>query len=188
MNKIAISLLIAAACMSGCKKKENNNEQVTKKYYFKYVFNESRMLTTSDEPSYAIPAANELAGTQRSAWVVAEMVDLKLYWPVNYTITDADIMQLKGRTLSYRDTSIKPTLTIVNPTLAKQWNALDTAYSAYFVSISDVSLLGRDTIVGVPLVTYVIKGITNTMMYNSDNERKELTEGEFNIVMARRDL
>ena len=190
MKKLALLLLSCALLLNACKKKDDGNITVTptSPYYFKGTLGGEAHNFTANIPQYMPFYANEVGGYQVADASLWPSFGLRLSWPSGDTVKESDLMGLIGKTLSLGDTAISPTISYGASASADQWVSVPHSFNSdYYVTISNVTFLKKDTSAGVYLKTYVIKG-TCTAQMQQGSTISNLTGGEFNFVISRRDF
>lgn len=191
MRKFVVLMLAAGLSLAiGCKKKEAPiivDPPPPSACYFKFKFDGVGHYVSADIPQYMPFHANEAGGYQVTDTSVSPSVGLRLSWPVNDTVSEADLMALKGKTLYFSDTAVHPTLTYSPDLATTDWKSLDTNNTSYNVTITNITFLKNDTTAGTPVKAYMIKGTCNALMSRSGTV-SNFSDGEFNIVISRKDL
>lgn len=183
-------LLACLLFAAGCKKDDTSTPTPvvpTSDYYFKFKFDGANYNLNADFPQYMPFNANEAGGYQEADWSLERSVGLRLRWPLYDTVSESDVMSLKGKTLYFSDTLVQPELTYDTSLSAVGWASVDTGNTDYNVKITDVTFLKKDTTAGNPVRTFVITGTCNAVMMNGSTT-KIFSDGQFHFIICRRDL
>jgi len=188
--KKTITAMLCACLLSavGCKKKDDNPTPTpTASYYFKFKFDGNSYNFNADLPQYMPFYTDEAGGYQMATNVTGPSVGFRLDWQSIDTVSEANLMAVKGKTLYFNDSLIRMELTYSESSAATNWTSIDTANTSYNVKITDITFLKKDTSAGIPLKTYVIKGTCNGIMERG-SEKKAFSDGDFNFIISRRDF
>lgn len=189
--KKTLALVLATSLLSavGCKKKDPPiivDPPPPPSSYFKFKFDGTANYFNVDFPQYMPFYADEVGGYQVANTSLAPSVGLRLSWPADDTVSEADLMALKGKTLYFSDTMVHPRLSYTQELASQEWTSIDTNNTSYNVKITNITFYKKDTSAGIPLKTYVIHGTCNALLSRS-GEVKLFSDGEFNFVVSRQD-
>ncbi len=182
-----VAVLLLA--VHGCKKSTNStpakNTTFVSPYYFKCAFNGINYNLTDSTPQYMPFDANIAGGFEDTLnFVLFPSIGLSFTWPTGDTVKESDIMNLKGKTLYFNDTTITPQISYDKDASSATWNSIDTSNTNYNVKITNVTFLKNDSTLGVPVRSYVITG-TCTAVMNNGTTTSLLTNGAFNFIICR---
>ncbi len=189
ISLFALLLLTVAACS---KKKDSTTTPVTpvtptSPYYFKFNMNGVAYNYNQNIPQYMPFYANEAGGYEVATAALWPSVGLRLSWPSNDTVKESDLLGLIGKTLYFTDTAVHPEISWDSTTTSAEWFSVDTANTANYVKITNVTYLKKDTTAGYNVATYVITGNCNALIDNGTS-RTTLSGGDFKFIISRRDL
>lgn len=188
-----ITLLITTLFFA-CTKDDNNpdptDDPKTNPYYFKFDFDGTNKSFSSGTPQYQSSSNNTVGGYQNTGVGSGNYIGLSFSVPFDDTITDSDVMGLKGRTIYFDDSLMTPELVYSETLDADLYYSVDTPDHNFYIKIDDVTFLKNDTTVFNPVKTYVIKGTCKAVMeqyFTSPATEKILSNGEFNFIVSRPD-
>jgi hypothetical protein len=191
MKNISLLLLSCSLLLNACKKKTDDKTTVTptpaSPYYFKATLDGTSYNLTGNTPQYILFYTNEAGGYQVGNASLLPSFGLRLMWAGDDTVKESDLMGLIGKTLYFSDSLIRPEVTYNTSLSAQDWMSENDSNPAYNVKISNVTFLKKDTSAGYYLSTYVIKGTCSALM-SQGSATAQLTGGEFNFIISRRDL
>ena len=184
----ALLLLTVAACS----KKKDSTTPVTpitpsSPYYFKFNLDGVAHNYNQNIPQYMPFYANEAGGYEVATAALWPSVGLRLSWPIDDTVTESDLMGLIGQTLHFNDIAVHPEITWDSTAASSTWTSVDTASTDYYVRITNVTYLKKDTTAGVYVSTYVVTGSCNAML-NTGTSRVTMSAGDFKFIISRQDL
>lgn len=185
---LALSLFIMLA--NACKKDNNNNNSKntnpTSPYYFKFNLDGTDYNFNASLPQYMPFHANEAGGYEvASNAVLLPSVGIRFSWPNGDTVTENDLMGLKGKTLHCNDTAIRIEVSYSKDASTEIFS-IDTADKNFGVTISSLTILKNDTVLGYPLKTYVLTGSCSAVFSNGAT-KSVLSNGNFNFIICRQD-
>lgn len=191
MKYLIILLSLSTLMISACKKKSPANagpDPVSSPYYFKFTFGGTSYNFVASSPQYMPFYTNEAGGYEDSSNLsVYTSVGLRLSWPNNDTVKESDLMGLIGRTLYFTDTFPHPELTYDKNYSSQTYYSADTASSSYYVKITNVTYLKRDTTLGYNVKTYILEGTCNALMSQINPPYTPFSAGQFRFVISRED-
>lgn len=190
MKDTLVLILMLGLSMAACKKEEKTDplpSTPASPYFFKFKWNGLSNEYSQDIPQYMPFYTDEAGGYQVASAALYPSVGLRLSWVSGDTVSESDLLALKGKTLYFSDTTVHPTLTRDSTASSAQWRSIDTANTAFFVKISNIAYLKKDTTAGYYIATYVITGTCNALLSNGTSTAT-MSDGEFNFIISRRDL
>lgn len=190
--KQLILLVLSVCLLTACKKDTPEPSQPvhtnTSPYYFRFSLDGTDHKLEADFPQYAYFYTDEIGGYQMGQLGFYPSIGLKIIWNSKDTVQESDVLALKGKTLRFSDTAIRPELTFEpDGNYTDTWRSADTATNNYSISISDISYLKKDTTLNHPLRVYIIKGTCRAAMQKESGKTSVLDNGEFNMVISMRD-
>jgi len=196
MKRTACLLLCSAALLfNACKKSTTSTPTTppvttpTNPYYFKFAMDTTHYSFAFPIPEYMYFNTSDAGGYQEANGNFYPSIGLRLSRPYYDTMKESDVMNLKGKTLYFSDTTIQPQLefdSVITSTGSATWYSVDTANTNYNVKITNVVFLKSDTVLGYPVRTYVLTGTCSAIM-NCGNRYATLSGGTFNYIISRRD-
>ncbi len=190
MKNLVLFLFSFLILVSACKKKDTTSTPpvTTSPYYFKGTLDGANYNYTQNQPEYMFMYTNEAGGYQVANASLWPSIGLRLSWPADDTVKESDIMGLIGKTLYFSDTAITPELTYDKVAAGTgSWTSIDTSNTSYYVKITNVTFLKKDTTIGYYLRTYVITGTCSALMTDL-TKTSVFSGGYFNFIISRRDL
>lgn len=192
MKKAAIISLSALALFAGaCKKKETTKTTPvtpTSPYYYNFKLNDTSHNFSGGFAQYIFLYANEAGGYQASGNNFAPCGWVSFNVAIGDTISESQLLGLKGRTIYFDDTVMHPAVGFDYDISAYEgWQSVDTSDHNYYVKITDVSYLKNDTSINTPLRSYVLKGTCNALVQRY-GVVKVMSGGDFNLRIGKMDL
>jgi hypothetical protein len=185
---LTILLIIANACKKSSNStpaKTNNNTTPVSPYYFKCSFNGINYDLADSTPQYMSFYSNVAGGYEDTVdYVLYPSIGLSFTWALGDTVTENDILNLKGKTLNFNDTTITPQLSYDKDGTSATWYSTDTSNNNYNIKITNVTFLKNDSVLGVPVRSYVLTGTCTAVMSNG-TVTSLLTNGSFNFIICR---
>lgn len=197
-NRILTSTVALAALFSACKKDNttttptnSNTNNNSSPYYFKFNFDDTAYNLNANFPQYMVLNYDIVGGYQVDKANFYHSVGLSFQWPAGHTITDSDVKGLAGKTFYFvdqaTDSTIRPMLEYDRDLQSGSWFEYDTSNVNYYVKVTDVTFLKKDTSLGHPLDVYVISGTCRSIL-EQNYTLKEFTNGDFKFVISRNDM
>ena len=192
MKKTAILALSALTLFAGaCKKKDTTKTTPTtptSTYYYKFKLNDSSFNFNGGFAQYIFLYENEAGGYQATGNNFAPCAWVSFTVPNGDTISEAQLLGLKGKTIYFDDTAMHPAVGFdYDLSAALGWESVDTNNHSFYVTISNVSFLKKDTSIGYPARSYVLTGTCNAVVQRY-GAMKVMSGGDFNLIIGKRDL
>ncbi len=195
MRKLTFSLVTLTLLLAACSKdntttkpvnNNGNNPNNTSPYYFKFKFDGTDYNLNANFPQYMPFYYDEAGGYQVGDLQLFPSVGLRLNWPSGDTVTESELLSLKGKTLYFNDKNVQPELNFDKEYQDGTWYSVDTGDKAFNIKIDDITFLKKDTTMGYAVKTYVVTGSCNAVMERNDT-MKAFSNGQFNFVISRQD-
>jgi hypothetical protein len=162
----------------------NNGYHSLDKYFFKFKFEGKSYNFDAKNPSYLVSSPNMAGGYQKSGQDPDSSMGLSFIFASQPT--DADVKALAGKKIFFSDLNITPSLYL-------QLGEDEDLYSIglnnkdYYIQIDRVSYLksDEDPMHG-QVDVYVVSGSCKAKIIKGSITGTDLTEGQFNMVIARR--
>lgn len=191
MKNISMLLFVTMLAISSCTKKSSTTPTPlptptpTHPYYFNFTFAGTSYKLNANNPQYMPFYADEAGGYQVADGAFYPSVGIRLSWPSDDTVSESDLMSLKGKTLYFSDTAVHPEISFSKDAPSPAYLSED-AGTSYNLKITNIVFLKKDTSAGNPLKTYVITGTCTAFM--NEGTASGVLSGDFNYIICRRDL
>lgn len=192
MKRTTLVSIILACLLAACDKSATTTPTPTptpvNPYYFKFTINGKDYNYNTDFEQYMSMSVDRAGGYQQGAYDIYPSIGLAIQWPFDDTVSEADLLSLKGKTLYFDDSITRPEI-LFNEEMDQYagWESLDTSDHNFYVKISDITYLKDDTTYFAPVKVYVVSGTCRAVMNEPyDSLTTVLSNGEFKFRISRR--
>jgi len=179
---LSVTMLLTA-----CKKDKEQPPDETGLYYFNFKADGNTYNFNSDLPKYLDTVTNQAGGFQMAN--NTNKPNLSLAFKYNHNPTDAEVLDLAGKTFYFDGSFPKPVVTFDGGAMsgAEKYHSIDTLSASYNVKVNAISYKRTDTVNENIVDVYVINGTCKAYLENNQNTNLHLnvTDGNFNFLVAR---
>lgn len=199
----AVLLLMIAACKKEeTKTNTSDPDPITtttntgpNPYYFKFKFRGADYTLASAQPGYLYYGnINEAGGSIDTLSTNLNLhfpsIGIEFKWPTGHKVTEAELLALKGKTLSFINTSPQVNITLTRSDIEPYWFSDVLVNTKYYVKIDNITFLKNDVAYSNSIKVYVITGtcVASMSKYTTDIDNSgELTNGQFNFRISMRE-
>jgi len=188
MKKLPILIAVLCIFSIGCKKSSTAPQTVTPSspYYFKFTLDGVSYNLNANFPQYMPFYSHEAGGYEVADLSLYPMAGIRFSWPLGDTVKETDIMGLAGKTIYFNDTNIHPEVSFGKNLNGFTNYSADTSDKRYYVSISAVKFVKKDTTAGYPIRIYQLTGTCNALL-DSNGVYHSFSDGSFNFLISRQE-